>query len=237
MACQRWSQVKLTLVLARVDDLNPCQGQLGLRTVSLRLINANRLFSGTFTWEKPSLTPCRNYWYFECIVFLSHSAGWCRLAAGPLGRICASETGRLVQSWDSNQGVSLCQENHAQSGPDSGSFVASALCTLSKPCANLKGKSTSRFLCVQLCRHFRPLTDFGLVSVSAFYSRFISEILVLFWSFNFYVIRQKVEWISEMASSHTESMERRDMLCVTGRRDLSKNFAWIPVLYESASWI
>lgn len=53
MACQRWSQGKLTLYRTQVDDLNPSPGQLGLCRVSLRLINVHRLLSDTLTWKKP----------------------------------------------------------------------------------------------------------------------------------------------------------------------------------------
>lgn len=52
VACQRWSQGKLTLCQPRVDDLNQSLGQLGLCRVSLHLINVHRLLSDTLTWKK-----------------------------------------------------------------------------------------------------------------------------------------------------------------------------------------
>lgn len=65
----------------RADDLNQRRSQLGLCMVSLRLINVLHLFSDTLTWKNSLMPPCRSRCCFACIVFLSLSAGWCRLAA------------------------------------------------------------------------------------------------------------------------------------------------------------
>lgn len=113
-----------------MDDLNRSPGQLGLRTLSLHLINARRLLSDTLTWKKPSPPPRRNYWRFDRIVFVSHSAGWLRarrVRPGPrrqVGRF------RVSQGLDSNQGAGRCQENRVHSGPGLGPSVTSARRTL-----------------------------------------------------------------------------------------------------------
>lgn len=74
VVCQMWSQVKLTLHQAQVDDLNLCLSQLGLVQGACTLVD-------TLHGRSPSSLHAG---IIECIVFLSHSAGWCRLAAGLL---------------------------------------------------------------------------------------------------------------------------------------------------------
>lgn len=68
------------------------------------------------------------------------------MAAGPPGPAGASEAGRPVQSSDSDQEASRCQENDAHSGL----FVTSALCTLSVPAETLAPKSVRNFVRVHL---------------------------------------------------------------------------------------
>lgn len=156
VACQRWSQVKLTMCQAQVDDLNQCPGQLGLRIVSLHLINVHRLLSDNLTWKKPLVPPRRNYWYFECIVFLSRTAGWVQVGCRPAG----SAGSESLQSLDSNQGASRCQESHAHSGPRLGPSVTSALRTILRDSATQTSQGKSTHIYLHVIRLHLGCTDF-----------------------------------------------------------------------------
>lgn len=85
----------------QVDDLNPSLSQLALSAVILYSINALWGLCVNLIWIKPLVPPCRSYWYWECIVFLSHSAGWCRLAVSLL-------KGGLTWSQLSVQSSNIC---------------------------------------------------------------------------------------------------------------------------------